>query len=317
MILIVMITSLISGRNSRILLASGLLFLAACGGGNTASDRVQVVVTSSVWGDVVSQIVDDDADVEVLIPRGADAHDYQPTPQQVASIGEADLVVANGLGLEEGLEDILQAAEDDGANVLDLAPQLDPIPFAESEGHEGEPEHGDLDPHVWFDPTRVATAAGLIADSLSAIDDTVDWEGRAAAYSNELAAADEEIRAELDPVAADTRKLVTNHYSFEYFASTYGFEVVGVVIPGGSTLGDPSSAELAALVVVVNTENVPAIFTESTQSSALAEAVAAEVGHEVAVVELHTESLGPEDDPAGTLIGMLMENARRIGSALS
>ncbi|HEU4318676.1 MAG TPA: metal ABC transporter substrate-binding protein [Acidimicrobiia bacterium] len=299
-----------------------MLATACGGGGRSSSDSLDVVVTTSVWGDVVSEIVGDDAVVEVLIPRGADAHDYQPTPQQVARIGEADLVVSNGLGLEEGLADLLETAEGDGANVLELASQLDPIAFAEHEEHgeheeEEGPEHGDLDPHVWFDPTRVASASVLIAESLTAIDDTVDWPARAAAYSKSLTEANLEISLLLDPVTPDSRKLVTNHDSLGYFARAYDFEVVGVVIPGGSTLGDPSSSELAALVDVINTENVSAIFTETSQSSDLAEAVAAEVGHEIEIVELYTESLGPADGPAGTLIGMLTENARRIGSALS
>ena len=313
MILIVMITSLIFEAKSRIVLVFLILLATACGSDTASSHQTQVVVTTSVWGDVVSEIVGDQADVEVLIPRGADAHDYQPTPQQVASIDAADLVVSNGLGLEEGLGDILEAAERDGVTVLEVGPHLEPIPFAGDEEHE----HEDLDPHVWFDPIRVAAATELIASRLAAIDDSVDWSARAVEYSEALVEADREIEATLASVAEDSRSLVTNHDSLEYFAEVYGFEVVGVVIPGGSTLGDPSSAELADLVDVINTEGVPAIFTETSQSSDLAEAVAGEVGHDVEVVELFTESLDAEGEPAGTLIGMLVENARRISSALS
>ena len=293
--------------------------VTACGTTtNGASSGLRVVATTSVWGDVISQIAGDDADVEVLIPRGSDAHDYDPTPRQIASLQEADLVVANGLGLEGGFEDLLESAAEDGANVLELAPELDPLPFSE-QAHEGEEdahEQGSLDPHVWFDPSRVDTAVHLIADRLAGVDDSVDWESRADEYSDRLSETDEEVTAILGTVPTENRKLVTNHDAFEYFADRYEFEVIAVVIPGGSTLGDPSSAEMAALVDEMQHEGIRTIFAETSQPSALAEAVAAEVGEDVEVVELYTGSLGEPGSGADTLTGMLVTNADRIADAL-
>ncbi|HZD24571.1 MAG TPA: metal ABC transporter substrate-binding protein [Acidimicrobiia bacterium] len=297
------------------LLLTVSLVLGACGSSETGNDRLTVVATTSIWGDVVSQILGEMGEVEVLIPRGADPHDYQPTSQQIATVARADLVVANGLGLEEGVEDILESAESDGANILEVAPGLDPLPFAEHVAETEDEEHGALDPHVWFDPNRVARAAVAIATELEGIDDSVDWIERARAYGEELASADRQITEILSVVPDESRKLVTNHDAFGYFADTYGFEIVGVIIPGGSTLGEPSSAELAELVEIIRENNVPAIFAESTQPRALAEAIAAEVGRDVAVVELYTGSLG--ETPADTLTGMLIEDARRIAEALS
>lgn len=317
-----------------------------------ASD-LSIVVTTSIWGDVVSQIVGDDATVDVLIPIGADAHDYQATPQQVAAIIEANLVVTNGLGLEENLHAVLESAEGDGANILELAPGLDPIPFDGDHDHEDEDEdhddhdhededhedhdhededhdddedhedddhahdHGDEDPHVWFDPLRVAQAAQIIAAQLSAIDSSVDWESRVAEYVALLEQADAEIVEMLSVVPEENRKLVTNHDAFGYFADRYRFEVIGVVIPGGSTLADPSSAQMAALVEEIRHEGVTTIFAETTQPTALAEAVAAEVGSQVSVVELYSESLGEPGSGADTLMGMLTTNASLIAEALS
>jgi zinc/manganese transport system substrate-binding protein len=110
--------------------------------------------------------------------------------------------------------------------------------------------------------------------------------------------------------------MVTNHEAFGYFAARYGFEVIGVVIPGGSTLAEPSSAELAALVEIMESESVRVIFAETSQPTALAEAVAAELGGDVDVVELFTESLGPPGSGAETLSKMLLTNAERISAAL-
>lgn len=274
-----------------------------------------IVATTSIWGDVVSQIVGNEAAVEVLIPVGADAHEYQPSAQQVATLTRADLVVANGLGLEEGLSDVLANARSDGANIIEVAPALDPLPLS---GYHAGTAVADatagLDPHVWFDPDRVASGAELIATELAALDDSIDWLGRARTYGEELATADDQIAEVLASIPEERRKLVTNHDAFGYLADRYGLEIVGVVIPGGSSLADPSSAELAQLVRVIRDEDVPAIFTESTQPDALAEAVAAEVGSEVVVIELYTGSLG--ESPADTLIGMLGVDASRIAEGL-
>jgi zinc/manganese transport system substrate-binding protein len=330
MILSAMITILISNARSRMtgkrLLAPLLavtLLLAACGSdGGADEDRPLVVATTSIWGDVVSQIVGDDADVEVLIPRGADSHDYEPTSREVALLQEADLVVANGLGLEEALIDVLESAAADGANILEVAPLVDPIPFAdhdhEEEAHEDEArDHGDLDPHVWFDLARVDVAVGHIADRLGAVADSVDWDARAAEYSAELLGADGEASTILDVVAPEDRRMVTNHEALGYFADRFDFEIIGVVIPGGSTLADPSSSELAALVEEIQHEGVDTIFAETTAPTRLAEAVAAEAEGEVSIVELFTESLGEPGSEAGTLIDLVLTNSRLVAEALT
>ena len=292
-------------RMSRMAAAALTLALVAGGCGSAPGDsRPLVVVTTTVLGDLVSEIAGDAAEVEVLIPVGVDPHDYQPSSRQTARIAAADLVVTNGLGLEEGLTDAINSAS---ADVLAVAPLVDPLPFAGG---------SDLDPHVWLDPVRMADAAGLIADRMTEIDPGGGYVDRGAAVAADLLAGDATIRGLLAAIPAERRLLVTNHESFGYFAERYGLTVVGVVIPGGSTLAEPSSAELAALVAVIRQWSVPAIFVETTQPTALAEAVAAEVGAPVAVIELHTESLGAPGTPAATLAGMLIEDARLIASAL-
>jgi zinc/manganese transport system substrate-binding protein len=253
-----------------------------------------------------------------LLPIGASPHDYQASAQQAAALQSADLVVANGLALEEGLIDLLASAEADGANILTLAPLLDPIPFSGGVPEDDhDDDHGGDDPHVWLDPIRMAEAGRLIAAQLRAIDPSVDWEARAQAYAGELETADDQIRAILDEVQASDRKLVTNHGSFGYFALRYDFDVIGIVIPGGSTLADPSSAALTDLVDEIVAQGVPAIFGETTESTALAEAIADESGATVQVVQLYTGSLGEAGSGAETLIDLLVTNAERIAAALS
>lgn len=295
------------------------LILAACGeGGDTATEPLVVVATTSVLGDVVRNIVGNAATVEVIMGVGADPHDFEASAQQVAAIQGADLVVANGLALEEGLIDIIETAEAEGVPVIELAAMLDPIPFAEGEDHsdEGEQGHGDEDPHFWQDPSRMAVAVDLIADQLTEIDGSIDWDVRADAYAAELTALDAEIDLLLAGIADDQRRIVTNHEAFGYFADRYRFEVIGTVIPGGSTLAESSAADLADLVAEIEEEGVTAIFAENTNPSALAEAVAGELGTEISVYELYSDSLGEPGSPAETYIGMIRANAQTVASAL-
>ncbi len=280
-----------------------LLVLGACDGSGTVPDEgIRVVATTSILGDIVSNLVGSDVTVEVLMPVGVDPHDFQPSSKQVAAISRADLVVANGGGLEEGLRDVLEAARGDGVRVLELTPLVDPII-----------RDGREDPHFWLDPQRVVNALGWITKELTALGAEASGFG---SYADQLLRAHSDVEAILSAVQPSSRKLVTNHDSFAYFADRYGFEVIGVVIPGGSTLGDPSSEELAALVKVIEGEGVKAIFAGASQPVLLADTIADEVGHPVTVVELYTGSLGEPGSGAATLIEMLLLDARRIANAL-
>jgi len=287
-----------------------IVVTAGCGDSTDVGEGPRIVATTTILGDLARNVVGEAGTVEVLLPIGADPHDYQASSRQVALIQEADLVLANGLGLEEGLEDVLEGAVADGAEVLFLAEYLSPLPF---EGDD--PEH-DQDPHVWLDPKRMADGVELLGTTLADIA-TGDWEARAESYRNQVLAADGEVSAILAAIPQESRKLVTNHRSLGYFAARYGFTVVGTVVPGGSTLADPSSAELAALVDEIRAQEVPAVFAETTEAAALAAAVAAEAGEDIAVVDLYTGSLGEEGSGAETLIDLWLTNARLIAEALS
>jgi zinc/manganese transport system substrate-binding protein len=296
--------------------------IAACATGSpSGDDGVLVVATTSILGDIASNVVGEEGIVEFLIPIGGDSHDFSPSAQQTARLTEADLVVANGLNLEESMVDVLGTAQADGAMVIELAPLVDPIPFTgpeheDEEGHEDEDENGGEDPHFWNDPIRVGDAALALAAELMASHPDGGWQERAAAYAGEMEATDTAISALVEDVPEGSRKLVTNHEAFGYFASRYGFDIIGVVIPGGSTLAEPSSAELAELVEVMEHEAIRVIFAETSQPTALADAVAAELGEDVQVVELFTESLGPPGSGAETISEMLITNAERIAAAL-
>lgn len=317
------------------------LLLAACGGGDEAGPtdsagggaRPTVVVTTTILGDLVGAVAGELVEVEVLLPAGADPHDWEPSARDAARMAEADLVVANGLGLEAGLEPVLEQLEADGVAVLEVAPELSPIPFGEHGSEVEDDDHADeaedddghghdeggLDPHVWMDPDRMGAAAALVAEVVADRTgvDAATLAANAAAYDERLRAADEEVQAALAAVPQDRRVLVTSHDTLGYFAERYGFEVVGVVIPGGSTLAEPGAGDLAELVEVVRSTGAPAVFAETTVDPELAEALAAEAGGGVEVVTLFSGSLGPAGSGAETLPDLLVTNATRIADALS
>ena len=270
-------------------------------------EEVLVVATTSILGDIVTNVVGEDGRVEVMIPIGVDAHDFRASSQQASLIAGADLVVANGLGLEQGLTDVLASAASSGTSVIELAPLVEPIPLS---GGEGD------DPHFWMDPIRAGEAAVAVADVLAGQRPEGSWSERAGGFVSDMAAADTTVADLLAVVPPDSRKMVTNHEAFGYFAARYRFEIIGVVIPGGSTLTEPSSAELAQLVETMRREDIRVIFAETSAPTTLADAAAAELGEDVEVVELFTESLGQPGSGAETLADMLVTNAERVASSL-
>jgi zinc/manganese transport system substrate-binding protein len=317
-------------RHRTILTLVALLALTSCSS-SEPEEGLTVVATTTVLGDVVSSIVGDDGEVDVLIDGQADPHEFSPSAAETATVLSADLVVANGLDLEAGALSLLESAEEEGIPVLYLAPQLDPIPFGggehehegdeEEEDHEHEDEedhdHTGDDPHFWLDPLRMADATGLIASALDEVTPSTDWAERAGSVRAELEELHSEIADVLAPIPEDRRKLVTNHDSLGYLADRYGFEVVSTVIPGGSTMGEPSASDLAELVDLLRAEDIRAIFADTTSPRTLAEAVAAELGDSVQIYDLYTGALGEPGSGADTYAGMMRTNANTIAEALS
>ncbi|HSQ36676.1 MAG TPA: metal ABC transporter substrate-binding protein [Acidimicrobiia bacterium] len=318
-------------RKTAALVTLAGFLLGGCGGaggeaapGSGECPELKVVVTTSILGDVVGNLAEGSGTVEVLMPLGADPHSFQVSAGQGAALRRADLVVVNGLGLEEGMGGAIEAAAADGVAVIEAGSFVEALPFAAGPGEveaaagEGNGVHGTLDPHIWTDPVRMADVATGLGEALAAADPACPsrWREAAARYRQELLRLDEEIEAILGVIPAGQRKLVTNHGALGYFADRYGFEVLGTIIPGGDTLAGPSPADLAALVDTLEREGVRTIFSETTQSAGLAEAVAAELGQGVVVVGLFTGSLGGPGSGAETYLSMQRTNAERIADAL-
>lgn len=339
------------GLRGLALLAAAVLGAAACGGGDgtvyeenvlvTAESQNVILATTSILGDIARNVAGERARVDVLMPAGIDPHEFEPSIEQVNSLYRVNLVVSNGMRLEEGMTEVLDIAMSEGVNLFELgtaavgagglagedhdegehegeADHDEGHDEGEHEGEEGhEHDHGGVDPHFWLDPILVAEGALALGEKLTPFDGSEEWRAQAQAYADQMTALDAEIREILAVVPPSQRKLITNHDAFGYFAQRYGFEVLATVIPSTSSLAEPSSAHLAELVELIVEQGLPAIFVENDAAEGVAEAVAAEVGAEVQVVELYAPWLGEPGSGADTLAGMLRVNAQRIAEALA
>lgn len=293
--------------------ALAVFCLAATGCSAAASDGSTVVVTTNILGDITRSVVGDEAELTVLMSPNADPHSFGISAQQAAALENAGLVVYNGLGLEEGVLRHVESAAAAGAATLAVGDEIDAIPYTDGDA-AGEP-----DPHFWTDPTRVRTAVEAIADRVVAEVDGIDAEAVRANAANYLEQIDELDRWTAEQFAgipADRRRLVTNHHVFGYLAGRYDFEVIGAVIPSGTTLASPSSADLASLAGAIRAAGVPAVFADSSQPDRLARVLAEQAGLDVAVIPLFSESLTEPGKGAGTYLELMRANTEAIVAGL-
>lgn len=280
-----------------------------------ATERPDIVVTSPILGAVVSDLVGTGATVTVLMGNGVDPHDWSPSARDVEAVHEADLVVANGLGLEAGLDDALDDAAANSVPVFRATDHIavrtldDEHDAAASGASEDEDHgHGAVDPHFWVDPLAmrdVVLALGPVVEGLG-----VDVSVRLPDLTARLEVLDSEVRTILEVVPPERRRLVTGHESMGYFADRYGLGLIGAVIPGLSSTGEVSASQLSAIAATVRESGVPVIFTEIGTPQAVVDAIAGETG--VRVVPLPSHNL-PED---GSYFSFIRQIATAIAGAL-
>ncbi|MDO9377394.1 MAG: zinc ABC transporter substrate-binding protein AztC [Nocardioidaceae bacterium] len=299
----------------RAALAAAVAVLAAVGLTSCAGDtRPQVVVTTNILGDVVRQVAGDDVRVAVLMAPDADPHSFGLSARQAADLESADLVVHNGLGLEEGIARQVRSAADEGVTTLAVGEEVDPLAHADGD------TRGELDPHFWTDPARVAAATELVRDAVVAEVEGVDSaaiEQNADRYLDDLAELDDWMVAELGSVPPERRRLVTNHHVLGYLADRFGYQVVGAVVPSGTTLASPSASDLDSLAGAVRAAGVRAVFADTSQPDRLAQVLADEAGLGVEVLSLHSESLTGDDGGAPTYLAMMRANTTTIVDGLT
>lgn len=299
-----------------ILVLLGLLFAAAGCTAAPAQDNadpsgLKIMATTTIVGDVVRQIAGSQNQVTTLLPEGADPHSFQPAPQDIVKVADADVIFANGAGLEEFLQPLLKNAD----SKAEVVPLSDGLQLLDAQGSQAE-EHPGGDPHTWFDPNNVIQWTQVIEAKLSTLDpaNAQAYAANAQKYRDQLKELDAWIQDQVAQVPSANRKLVSDHTSFTYFAHRYGFTQEGAILPGYSTMAEPSAQELASLEDTIRSLGVKAVFVGVTTNKSLSERVARDTG--TRLVFLYTGSLSGTEGPAASYLGLMRFDVSEIVKAL-
>ncbi|MCK5794734.1 MAG: zinc ABC transporter substrate-binding protein [Anaerolineales bacterium] len=304
----------------------GVLLVSACGSPTNGNQipvegKTRVVVTTTFVGDVVKNIAGDRVDISALLTAGQNPHSYQPAPMDMVAVSGADLILVNGFGLEDFLDDLLSGT-DTQAEVVVVSEGITPRMM---EGHnEVDDDHSSedsmeavmgQDPHVWFDPNNVLIWAKNITSALAEQDpvNKAFYQANYDAYQEQLLELDVWIREQIEIIPKGQRELVTDHYTLGYFAQEYGLIQIGAVIPALTTEAETSGMELAELIDIINVHQTKAVFVGVDFDPSLAQRVADETG--VELVPLYFGSLS-DGEPAGTYLSFMRYNVSTIVEAL-
>jgi len=299
-----------------VLIATPLLagaLVAACGPGTpagpNASDgrRLQVVTTTTVFADMIANVGGDLVTVTSLVPRNGDVHTFEPKPADVRSVASAELLVMNGLGLDDWLEKTITNAAAAGTPLLQLGVDLPGVQLLPGE------DPGTQNPHLWMDVRYAELYVDRIAAALAAADPghADAYHSQAAAYKARLDALDARVRAEIATIPAADRKLVVFHDAFPYFAREYGITIVGVAVEAPGQ--DPSAGYTAQLIAAIKAAGVKAIFSESQFPTKLVDQLGAETGAKV-VANLYDDALG--DPPVTSYEALISWDVDQLVAAL-
>jgi len=292
------------------LAALAVLLLAACSSDDASSGAgtKSVVATTVQIAALTREVAREKLEVHGLIPPGADAHEFEPTASDLKAIEDAELILRHGIGLDDWLDDTLKAGG--RAKVVTVTEGITPRQLDEGD------EQVD-DPHVWHDPANDKIMVDNIASALDNFDPAgkTTYDANAKAYKAKLDETRDTVQAIISEIPPENRKLVTNHDALSYFATAFGLQVVGAVIPSISTNAEPSAKDTADLLETINREHVKAIFAESSVNPRLATTLARDAGITI-VDDLYGDSLGEPGSDAATVDGMLLANARKIADAL-
>lgn len=306
-------------KTARVLLTICVLALATINSSAIAADKIDVVASFSILGDLTQQIGGERVRVHTLVGPNGDAHVYQPTPADAKTIAQARLVVVNGFGFEGWISRLVTSSGYRG-KVLVASKGIKTLKRAHSEGEKVEQaehhEHdGEVDPHAWQDLTNALKYVENIARALGEIDpegnDT--YQTNARKYQAAIKALDSEVRNELQAIPVARRKVVTSHDAFGYFARAYGVSFIAPV--GINTDAEATAADIGQIIRQIRREKIPAVFMESISDPRLLERIRQESGSRIGGT-LYSDSLSAADGPAATYLDMMRHNAKTLAASM-
>lgn len=307
------------GLVTTLLVSSTVTAGCAAAGGDAGSARdegpLRVVTTVSPITNIVSNVGGSAVSVTGIVPEGTNSHTFEPAPSDAAVMEQADIVFMNGLHLEEPTRELAEA------NIADEVPlvQLGELTIGPDEyifDFSFPEEEGDPNPHLWTNPPYVKRYAEIVGSELSSIDpsNAAAYRRNVEAFAARIDELDALVREVTETVPPESRKLLTYHDSFPYFAREYGWQVIGAVQP--SAFSEPTPQEVAGLIDQIETEQIPAIFGSEVFPSPVLEQIAAETGATY-VDDLRDDDLpGETGDPDHSYFGLMVYDYVTFMSAL-
>jgi ABC-type Zn uptake system ZnuABC Zn-binding protein ZnuA len=305
-----------SDRNWRVVAALLILalhgLLAGCSDpvAQSPTGTIIAVATTTQIADLLHNVAGDKVEIRVIMKEGSNHHTFEPTTSDLKLLSDAQIIFANGVGLDSWLDQLIESSgspatrvvTSEGVDLRDLS-------------HEDH-VHPDGDPHIWHSTENAKIMVANIARGMAAFDpaNQTFYEQNAQAYTTQLDALAAEIRALLEPIPPERRKLVTSHEAFGYFAGQFDLRIVGTVIIASES-SEPSSRYVVQLIQKIRQEQVSAIFTETTLDPRLAEQIAQEAGVKL-IPNLYSDTLGEPGSEADTYIKMMRYNATVIAAGL-
>lgn len=305
-------------RNRLMHLVAAAIFFIATSERIVAQERLRVVATFSILGDMVGRVGGDRIEVKTLVGAGGDAHVYQPTPADAAELAKAKLVFQNGLKFEGWIDKLITSSGYRGEVVI-ATKGIKTIRVADRHGKadkHGHDHSGNADPHAWQSLANALIYVRNIKEALCKIDiaGCAIYAANAAAYSAEITKLDDDIKARMQAVPQAARKVITSHDAFAYFAQAYGIRFLS---PRGiSTESEASAKDVARLIDQIRKEKVRALFVENISDPRLIEQIARETGVKLGGT-IYSDALSPANGPAATYLDMMRHNAKLIADAMA
>ena len=275
-----------------------------------AQDKLKVVATFSILGDLVRNVGGDRIEVAVLAGPNGDAHVYSPAPGDAKTLAAAKLVFVNGLGLEGWMTRLVKASGTKAPSVV-ASTGIKPRKMRDAHGHSDS-----VDPHAWQSIANAKIYVANVRDGLIKADTAgkAVYEANAARYLAKLEALEAEVRAAIGRIPAGRRRIITSHEALGYFGEAYGIEIIAPV--GVATDTKPSARDVAKIIAQVKKQNIPAVFMENISDARLMQQIARETGAKLGGT-LYSDALSEPGGPAGSYIEMMRHNALELAKALA
>jgi zinc/manganese transport system substrate-binding protein len=275
-------------------------------------DKLKVVASFSILGDLVKNVGGDRVEVAILVGPNGNAHVYAPSPADAKKAADAKLVFVNGLGFEGWLERLVKASGTK-APIIVATKGIKPRERVGERDHDHD--HGRADPHAWQSVANAKIYVANIRDALTAADPAgkASYDANAAAYLAKLDALEREVRDVIAKIPSERRKIITSHDAFGYFEGAYG---IGFIAPQGvSTEAEASARDVAAIIAQIKKQKIAAVFLENVTDPRLVEQIARETGAKIGGT-LYSDALTDDKGDATTYIDLIRHNLRQLAAAL-